>query len=34
MSFPWLEYLVRAEALLQARTTLAPEEACCRAAVT
>jgi hypothetical protein len=34
MSFPWLEYLVLAEALLQARTTLAPEEACCRAAVT
>src|SRR5882724_11365786 len=33
MSFPWLEYLVLAEALLQARTTLAPEEACCRAAV-
>jgi hypothetical protein len=33
MSFPWLEYLVLAEALLQARTTLATEEACCRAAV-
>src|SRR2546426_12426449 len=33
MSFPWLEYLVLAEALLQARTTLASEEACCRAAV-
>lgn len=33
MSFPWLEYLVLAEALLQTRTTLAPEEACCRAAV-
>lgn len=33
MSFPWLENLVLAEALLQTRTTLAPEEACCRAAV-
>jgi hypothetical protein len=33
MSFPWLDYLVLAEALLQVRTTLAPEEACCRAAV-
>ena len=33
MSFPWLDYLVLAEALLQARTTLAPEEACCRAAI-
>ena len=33
MSFAWLDYLVLAEALLQARTTLAPEEACCRAAV-
>ena len=33
MSFAWLDYLVLAEALLQARTTLAPEEACCRAAI-
>jgi uncharacterized protein (UPF0332 family) len=33
MSFAWLEYLVLAEALLQASTTLAPEEACCRAAI-
>ena len=33
MSFAWLDYLVLAEALLQARTTVAPEEACCRAAV-
>ena len=33
MSFVWLDYLVLAEALLQARTTLAPEEACCRAAI-
>ena len=32
MSFAWLDYLMLAEALLQARTTLAPEEACCRAA--
>ena len=33
MSFAWLDYLVLAEALLQARTTFAPEEACCRAAI-
>jgi hypothetical protein len=33
MSFDWREYLVLAEALVQTRTTLAPEEACCRAAV-
>jgi uncharacterized protein (UPF0332 family) len=33
MSFAWLDYLTLAEALLQARTTLAPEEACCRAAI-
>jgi hypothetical protein len=33
MSFAWLDYLALAEALLQARTTLAPEEACCRAAI-
>jgi uncharacterized protein (UPF0332 family) len=33
MSFAWLDYLALAEARLQARTTLAPEEACCRAAV-
>ena len=33
MSFAWLDYLVLAEALLQARTTLASEEACCRAAI-
>ena len=33
MSFVWLDYLVLAEALLQAHTTLAPEEACCRAAI-
>ena len=33
MSFDWREYLVLAEALLQARTRLAQEEACCRAAV-
>ena len=33
MSFPWLDYLQLAEALLQGRTTVAPEEACCRAAV-
>ena len=33
MSFDWREYLVLAEALLQARTSLAQEEACCRAAV-
>jgi len=33
MSFAWIEYLVLAEALLQARTTFAPEEACCRAAI-
>ena len=33
MSFAWLDYLTLAEALLQARTTFAPEEACCRAAI-
>jgi len=33
MSFAWRDYLELAEALVQARTTLAPEEACCRAAV-
>ena len=33
MSFACLDYLTLAEALLQARTTLAPEEACCRAAI-
>ena len=33
MSFDWREYLVLAEALLQARTRLAQEEACCRTAV-
>jgi hypothetical protein len=33
MSFAWQEYLVFAEAVLDARTTLAPEEACCRAAI-
>lgn len=33
MNFAWLDYLVLAEALLQARTTFAPEEACCRAAI-
>jgi len=33
MSFAWREYLVLADALLQARTTFAPEEACCRAAI-
>ena len=34
MSFPWLEYLVLAEALLQARTSLAQEAAWRRAPVT
>lgn len=33
MNFAWLDYLVLAEALLPARTTFAPEEACCRAAI-
>lgn len=33
MSFAWSDYLVLAEALLQGRGTLAPEEACCRAAI-
>jgi uncharacterized protein (UPF0332 family) len=33
MSFAWQDYLTLAEALLQARTTLAPEEACCRTAI-
>jgi hypothetical protein len=33
MSFPWSEYLSVAEALVRGRGTLAPEEACCRAAI-
>jgi hypothetical protein len=33
MSFAWADYLTLAEALLQGRATLAPEEACCRAAI-
>jgi hypothetical protein len=33
MSFAWSDYLTLAEALLQGRATLAPEEACCRAAI-
>ena len=33
MSFAWSDYLALAEALLQARTTFAPEEACRRAAI-
>jgi uncharacterized protein (UPF0332 family) len=33
MSFAWSDYLLLAEALLRGRTTLAPEEACCRAAI-
>lgn len=33
MSFDWLDYVTLAEALVQARTTFAPEEACCRAAI-
>jgi len=33
MSFAWIDYLVLAEALLQVRMTLAPEEACGRAAI-
>jgi hypothetical protein len=33
MSFDWREYLGLADALVQTRTTLASEEACCRAAV-
>ena len=33
MSFAWSEYLTVAEALVDGRGTLAPEEACCRAAI-
>ena len=33
MSFAWVEYLTVAEALVHQRGTLAPEEACCRAAI-
>ena len=33
MSFAWLDSLVLAEALQQARTTFAPEEACGRTAI-
>ena len=33
MSFAWSEYLTVAEALIHGRGTLAPEEACCRAAI-
>lgn len=33
MSFPWSAYLTVAEALVDGRGTLAPEEACCRAAI-
>lgn len=33
MSFAWLDSVTLAEALLQARTTLVPEEACCHAAI-
>ena len=33
MSFPWIEYLTLAEALVQARGTFAHDEACCRAAI-
>ena len=33
MSFSWTEYLVLAEALVRHRATFAPEEACCRAAI-
>jgi hypothetical protein len=33
MSFAWLDYLVLAEALLQARTTFVLEDACCRIAI-
>ena len=33
MSFAWSDYLTLAEVLLQGRATLAPEEACCRAAI-
>lgn len=33
MSFSWDEYLSVAEALVRERGTLAPEEACCRAAI-
>ena len=33
MSFAWVEYLTVAEALVHHRGTLAPEEACCRAAI-
>ena len=33
MSFAWEAYLTVAEALVQQRATFAPEEACCRAAI-
>ena len=33
MSFAWDDYLRVAEALVQQRATFAPEEACCRAAI-
>ena len=33
MTFAWVDYVTLAEALLQGRATVAPEEACCRAAV-
>lgn len=33
MNFPWRDYLVLADALLQAWATLAPEEACCHAPI-
>ena len=33
MSFAWSDYLTLAEVLLHGRATLAPEEACCRAAI-
>ncbi len=33
MSFPWVDYLKVAEALIRARNTFAPPEACYRAAI-
>ena len=33
MTFPWVDYLTVAEALVQQRSTFAPEEACCRASI-
>jgi hypothetical protein len=33
MNFVWGDYLTVAEALVQQRGSLAPEEACCRAAI-